>query len=107
MELMIGTVVAKGTKENVKNMYENLWDYCDKSLLSESGSDKRYKIEFEFASRIGSFLSYDYFLNYSEEYNCHIVATMVAEDDDNEEEEIILEYENGKIIKGLDYYGIL
>ena len=107
MDLMIGTVVAKGTKENVKNMYKDLEEYYDKAILSESGSDENYEIAFEFFSRLISFLSYDYFKFYSEEYNCHIIATMLAEDMDDDDEPMILEYKNGEIIQGLIDYGLV
>ena len=107
MDLMVGTVVAKGTKENLLNMYNDLEDYYDKEMLSEKGTDEKYQIKFEFSSRLISFLSYEYFQGYSEGYECHIKAKMFAEDyDEDEEEAMVLEYKNGEIIHGLSEYGI-
>ena len=106
MDLMEGTVRVKGTKENVLAMYNNIEDYYDKELLSEAGTDDDYEIEFDFSSRLISFLEYEYFLGYSEEYDCHIVAEMQAEDMEDEEEMMVLEYDKGEIITGLSEYGI-
>lgn len=107
MDLMVGTVVAKGKKKNVLEMFNDLEDYYDKSMIHESGTDDKYKIEFEFSSRLISFLSYDYFQGYSEGYECHIKTKMFAEGAmDDEEEAMILEYKNGKIIHGLTEYGL-
>lgn len=101
--LMVGIVKAEGTKELVLEMFDNLEDYYDKELINENGTDKSYKIEFEFSSRISSFFSYDYFRGYSEEFDCEIIATMSCEED---ETPMALHYKSGKIIKGLLDYGI-
>lgn len=105
MELICGTVKAVGKKNDVLRMFDTLWDFFDKELIAEKGSNDRYTIKFEFSSRIQSFMSYgDYFLPYSEEYNCHITAKMHLEDED-EDDAIILEYKKGKIIHGAAEYG--
>ena len=101
--LMTGTVKATGTKELVLRMFDNLEDYYDKELISESGTDKSYNIEFNFSSSIFSFFSYEYFRGYSEEYDCEIIATMVCEEDKSP---MVLHYKCGEIIKGLLDYGI-
>ncbi len=103
--LMIGTVTAKGTKENLMQMFEDMEDYYDKLLTDENGTDEDYTITFEFSSKIGRFFSYDYFMGYSEEYECEIEAVMECEEDDGEEP-MILHYNRGEIIKGLSDYGI-
>ena len=104
--LMLGTVKAKGTKKLVLEMFDNLEDYYDKELIDEKGTDESYKIEFEFSSRMSSFFAYEYFQNYSEEFDCEIIATMACEEDEEDEEPMILHYKCGKIIKGLSDYGI-
>ena len=101
--LMIGTVKATGTKKLVLEMFDNLEDYYDKELIAESGTDKSYKIEFNFSSSIFSFFSYEYFQGYSEEYDCEIIATMACEEDKSP---MVLHYKCGEIIKGLLDYGI-
>ena len=101
--LMTGTVKAMGTKELVLRMFDNLEDYYDKELISENGTDKSYKIEFNFSSSIFSFFSYEYFQGYSEEYDCEIIATMACEEDKSP---MVLHYKCGEIIKGLLDYGI-
>lgn len=103
--LMIGNVTAKGAKEQVLQMFNNLKDYYDKYLTSESGTEEDYTITFEFSSKIGSFFSCEYFQGYSEEYECEIEAEMECEEDDDEEP-MILHYNCGEIITGLSEYGI-
>ena len=105
MELLIGTVKVKGTKENVVTMFEDLEDYYDKSVLKQKGTDERYEMEFEFSSKMTSFFSYgDYFRGYSEGYECHIKAELYVEDEEDDEP-MILEYKNGEIIHGVSEYG--
>lgn len=104
--LMMGTVVAKGKKDQVLEMFENLEDYYDKELIKKSGTDEKYTIKFEFSSNINAFFSYEYFQGYSEEYECEIKATMQCEEDEEDEEPMELHYKNGKIISGLADYGI-
>ena len=107
MELVYGTVKVKGKKENVVAMFENLFDYYDKDLTSQRGSDDSYTIEFEFSSKIGNFFSYrDYFLSYSDEYKCHISAELEIEGLEDEEEPMMLEYNNGEIVHGMSEYGV-
>ena len=101
--LMVGTVKAEGTKERVLKMFNNLEDYYDKELIGENGTEESYKIEFEFSIKMFSFFSYEYFLGYSEEYDCEIIATMTCEESDTP---MVLHYKCGKIIKGLLDYGI-
>ena len=97
MDLMCGKVIAKGSKENVLEMFMDLEDYYDKNLLEEKEEADHYCITFEFCSRIDSFLAYDYFQGYSEGYECHIYAEIDG---------LTLEYNNGEIIRGLDAYGL-
>lgn len=104
--LMMGTVVAKGKKDQVLEMFENLEVYYDKEIIKESGSDDKYTLKFEFSSKINSFFSYEYFQEYSEEYECEIKATMQCEEDEEDEEPMNLHYKNGEIISGLADYGI-
>ena len=106
MELLIGNVTAKGTKNDVLDMFDALEDYYDKCLLEQSGTDEKYKIEFEFASKITSFMSYEYFESYSENFQCYIKATLNVEGMEDEEEPMVLEYKNGEIIHGLSEYGL-
>jgi hypothetical protein len=88
-------------------MLEEMEDYYDKNPTSQKGSDNKYTIEFDFASRIGSFLSYgDYFLGYSKEYECKIVADLDIEGCEDDEDAIHLEYDNGEIIHGVSEYGL-
>ena len=101
--LMVGTVKATGTKELLLEMFENLENYYDKALIGENGTDKSYEIEFEFASQMSSFFSYEYFRGYSEEFDCEIIATMGCEEVDTP---MVLHYKCGEIIKGLLDYGI-
>lgn len=101
--LMVGKVKAEGSKELILEMFNNLEDYYDKELIAESGTDKSYKIEFNFSSSIFSFFSYEYFQGYSEEYDCEIIATMACEEDKSP---MVLHYKCGEIIKGLLDYGI-
>ena len=104
MDLISGTVKAKGRKEDVLTMFEDLEDYYDKCLISEKGTDKNYTIEFEFSSKITSFASYgDYFRNYSEGYDCTITAELGM--DDGDDEGMYLEYKKGEVIHGLAEYG--
>lgn len=104
--LMFGTVTAKGKKEDVLEMFENMEDYYDKELIKKSGTDDKYTLKFEFSSNITSFFSYEYFQKYSEEYNCEIKAIMQCEEDEEDEEPMKLHYKNGEIISGLSDYGI-
>lgn len=101
--LMVGKVKAEGSKELLLEMFNNLQDYYDKELISENGTDKSYKIEFNFSSSIFSFFSYEYFQGYSEEYDCEIIAIMACEEDKSP---MVLHYKCGEIIKGLLDYGI-
>ncbi len=103
--LMIGNVTAKGAKEQVLQMFNNLEDYYDKYLTSESGTEEKYTITFEFSSKTGQFFSYEYFQGYSEKYECEIEAVMECEEDDGEES-MTLHYNRGEIIQGLSEYGI-
>lgn len=103
--LMTGTVTAKGTREQVLQMFNDLEGYYDKELTEEKGTDENYTISFEFSSKIGSFFSNEYFQGYSEKYECEIIATMECEEDDGEEP-MILQYKCGEIITGLSEYGI-
>ena len=41
MELLIGTIKVKGTKENVVTMFEDLEDYYDKSVIKQKGTDEK------------------------------------------------------------------
>ena len=103
-DLIYGTVKATGKKENVLALYEELEDYYDKYLVSEKGSDNKYTVEFEFSSKLTRFLSYeeDYFLGYSEGYECKIVAELEMEGCEGEEDPMRLVYDNGKIVHGLE-----
>lgn len=106
MDLICGTVKAKGKKEDLLTMFEALEDYYDKNIISQKGTSNNYTIEFEFSSKISSFLSYgDYFQSYSEGYDCTIKAELQAEEAEDEEP-MILEYKKGEIIKGVEEYGI-
>lgn len=105
MTLICGTVKAIGKKEDVLTMFEDLEDYYDKNIISEKGTENKYTVEFDFASRIDNFISYgDYFQSYSEGYNCTIKAEL-ALDEEDEEPSIFLEYKKGEIIHGMAEYG--
>ena len=106
MELITGIVKVKGTKENLITMFEDLEDYYDKNIISQKGTDSKYELKFEFASKIVAFFSYgDYFLSYSEGYDCHIKAELQVEGEEDDEP-MILEYNKGEIIHGVSKYGI-
>ena len=106
-DLIYGSVKAIGKKENVLQMFDDIEDYYDKGVTSQKGTDDKYIINFEFASKIGNFLSYgDYFQSYSEEYECKIVADLDIEGCEGEEDPMHLVYDNGEIIHGLSEYGL-
>lgn len=105
-DLIYGTVKASGKKENVLAMFDNLFDYYDKGITSQKGTDDKYTVTFEFASKLNPFLGYgDYFQSYSKEYDCKIVATLDIEGCEGEEDPMKLEYNRGKIIHGMEEYG--
>jgi len=102
---MMGNVVAKGAKEQVLQMYNALDDYYDKYLTSQSGTDEDYTITFEFSMKIQDFFYADYFLDYSDDYECEIIAEMMC-DEDIGEEMITLHYRMGDMLLGIAEYGI-
>ena len=105
MTLVVGKVTAKGTKENVLEMFENLEEYYDKNLLSQSGTAEDYTIIFDYSARMSSFFCCDSFLYASEEYECEISAEMTI--DDGDPSGIIrLHYNRGEMICGLVDNGI-
>lgn len=104
--LMMGTVSAKGKKNQVLEMFESLECYYDKWIKKESGTDEEYSIEFEFSVGMGTFFNYEYFQYPSEEYECEIKATMECEETVEGEKPIELHYKNGEIITGLADNGI-
>ena len=107
-DLIYGTVKATGKKENVIALYQELEDYYDKGLISQKGSDDKHTVEFDFASKLTSFMGYedDYFLGYSERYECKIVARLEIEGCEGEEEPMRLEYNNGRVVHGLEECGL-
>lgn len=102
---MMGNVVAKGKKEQVLQMYNALEDYYDKYLTSQSGTDDDYTITFEFSMKIQDFFYGDYFLDYSDDYECEIIAEMEC-DETISEELITLHYRKGDMLLGISEYGI-
>lgn len=104
--LVMGTVVAKGKKDQVLEMFENLEYYYDKWIKKESGTDEEYTIEFGFSSSMRTFFEYEYFQDPSKEYECEIKATMECEEALEGEKPIELHYKNGEIIVGLIDNGI-
>ena len=105
MTLVVGKITAKGTKANVLEMFENLEEYYDKDLLSQSGTEDNYTIIFDYSSRMSSFFYCDSFLYASEEYECEISAEMTIDDGDPSGT-IKLHYNRGEMIRGLVDNGI-
>ena len=105
MTLVVGKVTAKGTKENVLDMFNNLDEYYDKYLCSQSGTNDDYTIVFDYSKRMSTFFCSDGFLYLSEEYDCEISAQMT--NDDGDPCGIIdLHYNRGEMIRGLKDNGI-
>ena len=105
MTLVVGKITAKGTKENVLDMFENLEEYYDKDLLSQKGTEDDYTIVFDYSERMDSFFCCDGFMYVSEEYDCEISAEMTIDDGDPSGI-ITLHYNRGDIIRGLKDNGI-
>ena len=105
MTLVVGKVTAKGTRENVLEMFEDLEEYYDKDLLSQSGTEDDYTIVFEYSERMDTFFCCDGFLYSSENYECEITAQMSIDDGDPSGV-ISLHYNCGEMIRGLKDNGI-
>jgi hypothetical protein len=103
IQMIVGNVTITGLQRDVGALFEELEDYYDKRIVSHGGTIEEYELCFAFSIQGSSFFAHgDYFLVYSEDFACHVLAEMRMPDDSV----IVLEYDSGEVIKGVENYDL-